>query len=104
VAWFLFAIAGLTFLFGGRAINEFAKTERVLAEMEGVGLAALCALLGTIAKAGGERLGEAEKIGPFRNFVMALAYRPPKAEHPGGGSGLPITKLGGPSLTPNCFG
>jgi hypothetical protein len=43
VAWFLFAIA---------------------AEMEGIGLAALCALLGTIAKAGGERLGEAEKIGP----------------------------------------
>jgi hypothetical protein len=38
VAWLLFVIAGLAFWFGGRAISEFAKTERILAEMEGIAL------------------------------------------------------------------
>jgi hypothetical protein len=61
VAWLLFAIAGLAFWLGGRAINEFAKTERILAEMEGISLAVLCAGLGAVAKAAGERLAEAEE-------------------------------------------
>ena len=60
LAWLLFATAGLTFWFGGRAINEFGKTERVLAEMEGIGLAVLCAGLGAAVKAAGQRLAEAE--------------------------------------------
>jgi len=34
----------------GRAISEFAKTDRVLAEMEGVALTALFGGLGVIAK------------------------------------------------------
>jgi hypothetical protein len=54
----LFAIAGLTFWFGGRALNEFAKTERVLAEVEGISLAAVCDALGAFAKAASERLAE----------------------------------------------
>jgi hypothetical protein len=57
-AWVFFAIAGLTFWFGGRAINEFAKTERMLAEMEGIGLAVLLGGLGAIAKGAAERLEE----------------------------------------------
>jgi hypothetical protein len=63
VAWLLFAIAGLAFWVGGRAINEFAKTERLLAEMEGIGLAVVCAGLGAVAKAAGERRAEAEEDG-----------------------------------------
>jgi hypothetical protein len=51
-------MAGLAFWVGGRAINEFAKTERVLAEMEGICLAALCAALSVIAKAASEHLAE----------------------------------------------
>jgi hypothetical protein len=43
-------MAGLTFLVGGRAIHEFAKADRMLAEMEGLGLAAVLAGLGAGAK------------------------------------------------------
>ena len=38
-AWLLFAVAGLAFWGGGRAISEFTKTERLLAEIEDIGLA-----------------------------------------------------------------
>jgi hypothetical protein len=41
LASILFAIAGLAFWVGSRTINEFAKTDRMLAEMEGIGLATL---------------------------------------------------------------
>ena len=51
-------IAGLAFWFGGRAINEFAKTDRMLAEMEGIGLAAVCDALGAVARYAGENLVE----------------------------------------------
>jgi hypothetical protein len=62
LAWLLFVIAGLAFWVGGRAINEFAKTERILAEIEGISLAVLCAGLGVVVKAASERLAEAEEI------------------------------------------
>jgi hypothetical protein len=38
------------FWFGGRAISEFAKTERVFAEMEGIALTAIFGGLGAIIK------------------------------------------------------
>jgi hypothetical protein len=44
----------------GRAISEFAKTDRVLAEMEGVALTALFGGLGVIAKATADRAEENE--------------------------------------------
>jgi hypothetical protein len=50
LSWLLFAIAGLSFLTGGRALNEFSKTERPVAEIEAAGLAVLCAGLGYLAK------------------------------------------------------
>ena len=46
VSKLLFAAGGLFFLFGGRAIHELANIERVLAEVEGLGLAVLCIGLG----------------------------------------------------------
>jgi hypothetical protein len=46
VAWILFAIAGLAFLVGGRAFREFAHTDWLLAEMEGLGLTVVFAGLG----------------------------------------------------------
>jgi hypothetical protein len=50
VAWFFFVVAGIALWVGGRAIHEFANTERVLAEMEGVGIAVLFGGFGSIAK------------------------------------------------------
>jgi hypothetical protein len=40
-AWLLFVAAALALWVGGRAIKEFAGTERITAEAEGVGLAML---------------------------------------------------------------
>ena len=38
----LAVIAGLSFLFGGRAIHEFGKVDRLLAEILGIGVAFAC--------------------------------------------------------------
>ena len=43
-------IAGLLFLVGGRAISEFMKADRVLAEFLGIGLAVVFVVLGIVAK------------------------------------------------------
>jgi hypothetical protein len=59
-AWLLFAIAAFAFWVGGRAINEFAGTERITAEVEGVGLAALFGLIGAIAKTASTHLEEGD--------------------------------------------
>jgi len=57
----LFAVlAVLAFWVGGRAISESAKTDRVLAEMEGVALTALFSGLGVTAKATADRVEENE--------------------------------------------
>jgi hypothetical protein len=60
VAWLFVVLAGLAFWVGGRAISEFAKTERVLAEMEGIALAVLFGGLGAIAKTAADRVEEDE--------------------------------------------
>jgi hypothetical protein len=58
VAWTLFAIAGLAFWVGGRAISEFAHTERILAELEGLVIAVALGGLGFVAKTAGDRVSE----------------------------------------------
>ena len=58
LAWLLFAVGGLSFWVGERAISEFTKTDRVLAEMKGIGLAVVFVGLGAVAKSYGERLEE----------------------------------------------
>lgn len=50
IAWSLFGVAGLAFWVGGRAISEFTRTDRILAEMMGLGLAAVTGALGFVAK------------------------------------------------------
>jgi hypothetical protein len=54
VAWLLFGTAGLAIWVGGRAISEFAKTDRVLGEMGGIALAAVLIGLGAVVKATGD--------------------------------------------------
>jgi len=46
----LFTIAGLLFLVGGRAVNEFTKADRLLAECLGIGLAVVFLVLGFVVK------------------------------------------------------
>lgn len=58
LGWILLVIAGLSFFVGGRAISEFGKVERILAEVLGIAIAIACAALGVLAKAAGEHLGE----------------------------------------------
>jgi hypothetical protein len=58
-----FRDSGARILGGGRLINEFAKTERMLAEMESIALAAVFGVLGAIARAGEHRFEEREKDG-----------------------------------------
>jgi hypothetical protein len=56
VAWLLFVVATFAFLCGGGLIHAITKTERSLAEVEGIGLAALSGGVGAIAKAIATRL------------------------------------------------
>lgn len=71
-SWLLFGIAGLAFRWGGRAISEFAKTERTLAEMEGITLALVCVGLGAVAKAGADRLDEGENSESGQSLKLQL--------------------------------
>jgi hypothetical protein len=64
MAWLFFAIAGLAFWFAGGVISAAFGTDRILAEMEGIALALLCAGLGLIAKVAEDRLEQSEANGP----------------------------------------
>jgi hypothetical protein len=57
VAWILFAIAGLAFWWGGRAISEFGKIDRIFSEMLGLGIAFATGGLGYIFKTKADDLG-----------------------------------------------
>ena len=50
----LLAIAGLSFFWGGRALSEFMHVNRLLAEVEGLGVAIVSGFLGMLLKAGAE--------------------------------------------------
>jgi hypothetical protein len=50
VAWLLFVVAGLSFWVGGRAISEFGKVDRMLAEFFGLLVAGVAGLFGYILK------------------------------------------------------
>jgi hypothetical protein len=47
---FLAVIAGLSFFLGGRAIHEFGKVDRLLAEILGIGVAFACIIAIVINK------------------------------------------------------
>ena len=57
LAWILFAIAGLAFWVGGRAISEFGKIDRIPEEMLGLGIAVASGALGYILKTTADDLG-----------------------------------------------
>jgi hypothetical protein len=58
VSWLLLVVAGLTFWVGGRVIAEFAKTDWMFAEMEGISLAVAVGALGFAAKTAADNLDE----------------------------------------------
>lgn len=75
LAWLFFVAAAVAFWWGGRAISEFAKEERMIAEMEGIGLAAILGGLGAMAKIGAGRLEEGE-IRDTSSLEQALPSKP----------------------------
>ncbi len=54
----LFVIAGLLFFVGGRAISAFTQTDRVSAEMLGIGSAFVFGIFGMVAKNASDNLDE----------------------------------------------
>ncbi len=54
----------MVFLFGEVVIHAVRGTERILAEMEGFAITALCAVLGLCAKAAEDRLDEQGQVEP----------------------------------------
>lgn len=67
IARVFFVAAVVAFGFGGGVIHAVVpRTDRILAEIEGTGLAALCLGLGAIAKGAEEHLetGEVDPDGP----------------------------------------
>jgi hypothetical protein len=51
-------LAGFAFFFGGRAIAEFTTTKRLLAEVEGMGLAVLLGIIGFVVKRAADNLSD----------------------------------------------
>ncbi len=67
IAWVFFAGAGCAFWFAGGVIHAVVPgTDRILAEIEGMGLVVLCLVLGALAKGAEGRLeeGEVDPDGP----------------------------------------
>jgi hypothetical protein len=54
----LFVIGGLLFFVGGRAISVFTKTDRVLAELLGIGMAFVFGIFGMVAKNAADNLDD----------------------------------------------
>lgn len=59
----LFVIAGLLFFFGGLAISMFTKTDRVSAEMLGIGSAFVFGIFGMVAKNLSDNLDDEDSTG-----------------------------------------
>jgi hypothetical protein len=59
----LFVVAGLLFFVGGRAINAFTKTDRVMAEMIGIGLAFVLGIFGMVAKNAADNFDDQDSAG-----------------------------------------
>ena len=60
VSWLLVTIAGLALWVGGRAISEFAKTDRILGKMLGLGIAVVTGALAFVAKRAADNLESPE--------------------------------------------
>ena len=59
----LFVISGLLFFVGGRVISEFTKTDRVSAEMVGIGSAFVFGIFGMVAKNASDNLDDEDSTG-----------------------------------------
>lgn len=59
-SWLLLGIAGISFLAGGRAINEFGKVDRILSEFLGLLIAAVTGAAGYALKTSADDLDAAE--------------------------------------------
>jgi hypothetical protein len=58
----LFVIAGLLFFVGGRAISAFTKTDRLMADMMGIGLAVVLVIFGMVAKNAADNFDDEDSV------------------------------------------
>jgi hypothetical protein len=66
LAWFSLVVAGLSFWVGGRAISEFGKVDRIMAEFLGLSIAGGAGLLGYILKEKANGRDDMRLIGAMR--------------------------------------
>lgn len=59
-SWLFLGIAGIAFWVGGRAISEFAKVDRILAEFLGPLIAVLTGIVGYVLKTSADDLDGTE--------------------------------------------
>ena len=59
-SWLLLGIAGIAFWVGGRAISEFAKVDRILAEFFGLLIAVVTGIVGYVLKTSADDLDGTE--------------------------------------------
>jgi len=59
-SWLLLGIAGIAFWVGGRAISEFAKVDRILAEFLGLLIAVVTGIVGYVLKTSADDLDGTE--------------------------------------------
>jgi len=55
-SWLLLGIAGIAFWVGGRAISEFGKVDRILAEFLGLLIAVVTGIVGYVLKTSADDL------------------------------------------------
>jgi hypothetical protein len=60
LAWLLFGVAALAFWVGGRAIHEFARIDRILAEVLGLFIALVTGMIGYALKTTADDLDSGE--------------------------------------------
>jgi len=61
VAWLLLTVGGLSFLVGGGLIHAETKTDRLTAELEGLGFAAICLIAGVSVKSIAEDIPDSDE-------------------------------------------
>ena len=59
-SWLLLGIAALAFWVGGRALSEFAKVDRILAEFLGLLIAVVAGIVGYVLKTSADDLDGGE--------------------------------------------
>jgi len=61
LSWLFLGVAGMAFWAGGRAIHEFGKVDRLLAELIGLSIAVVMGAIGFVLKRTADGINTAEE-------------------------------------------